>query len=70
MKAAGMNVERDTIRDAALATVGVVVFIGFLVVGSLMGAASGNQTGALLIVAGIVAFVILMGAIGLLFLGD
>ena len=70
MKPPGMDVERDTIRDAALATVGVVVFIAFLVAGSLMGADNGNSTGAFLIIAGIVAFIVLMGVIGLLFLGD
>ncbi len=65
-----MSVERETLRDAALATVGVLVFIGFLVAGSLMGADNGNQTGAFLIIGGIVAFIVVMGAIGLLFLGD
>jgi hypothetical protein len=62
-----MNVERETLRDAALATFGVLVFVAFLVAGSLMG---NGMTGALLIVGGIVAFIVLMGAIGLVFLGD
>ncbi len=70
MKPPGMDVERDTIRDAVLATIGVVVFIAFLIAGSLMGAENGNPTGAFVIIAGIVAFVVVMGAIGLLFLGD
>lgn len=64
-----MAVERETLRDAALATIGVLVFIAFLAAGSLMEAGNGNSTGAFLIVAGIVAFILVMGGIGLLFLG-
>ncbi|MFB6266768.1 MAG: hypothetical protein ABEI31_03835 [Halodesulfurarchaeum sp.] len=64
-----MAVERETLRDAALATVGVVVFIAFLIAGGLMHAGNGGELGALLIVAGIVAFIVVMGGIGLLFLG-
>jgi hypothetical protein len=65
-----MDVEGKTIREAALATLGVVVFLAFLVAGSVMGAGDGNQTGTFVIIAGIVAFVVVMGAIGLLFLGE
>jgi hypothetical protein len=65
-----MSVERDTLRDAGLATIGVVVFIAFLIAGGSMSSNGVGQTGAFLIVGGIVAFVLVMAAIGLLFLGE
>jgi hypothetical protein len=66
-----MEIEGQMIRQAGLAVVGVAVFIAFLIAGSTMGAGEGNQMGTLVMVAGIVAFIVVMGALGLLFLdGD
>lgn len=66
-----MNVEEGLFREAGLAVVGVAVFIGFLITGSQLGAADGEPLGAIVMVGGIVAFIVVMGALGLLFLdGD
>lgn len=65
-----MSVERETLREAALATVGVAVFIAFLVAG---GSASGNgvgENGAFLMVGGIVAFIVVMAVIGIVFMDE
>ncbi|MFB6113162.1 MAG: hypothetical protein ABEJ58_03535 [Halodesulfurarchaeum sp.] len=65
-----MSVDRDTLRDAGLATVGVVVFIAFLIAGASMSVNGIGRTGAFVIVGGIVAFVVVMAVIGVLFLGE
>ncbi|MDZ7849822.1 MAG: hypothetical protein U5K70_03070 [Halodesulfurarchaeum sp.] len=66
-----MEIEGEMLRQTGLAVIGVAVFIAFLIAGSTMGAAAGSQTGTLVMVAGIVAFIVVMGALGLLFLdGD
>ncbi|MFP4530750.1 MAG: hypothetical protein ACLFNC_05600 [Halodesulfurarchaeum sp.] len=66
-----MEIEGEMLRQTGLALIGVAVFIAFLIAGSTMGAASGEQVGTLVMVAGIVAFIVVMGALGLLFLdGD
>jgi hypothetical protein len=65
-----MSVGRDTIREALLATVGVVVFIAFLVAAGTISPNGLTTTGAYVIVGGIVAFILTMAVIGLLFLGD
>ncbi len=65
-----MEFEGQALRQTALALVGVAVFVAFLITGSQMGAADGAQIGALVMVAGIVAFVLVMGALGLFFLEE
>ena len=66
-----MEIEGEMLRQAGLALVGVAVFVAFLIAGSTMGAGEGEQVGTLVMVAGIVAFIVVMGALGLLFLdGD
>ena len=65
-----MAVERDTLLEAGLATVAVVVFIAFLVAASLMSGDGVSETGAFLIIGGIVAFALVMAAFGLFFFGD
>jgi len=65
-----MSVGRDTIREALLAAVGVVVFIAFLVAAGTMSPDGLTTTGAYTIIAGIVAFIVTMAAIGVFFLGD
>ncbi|MFW5938611.1 MAG: DUF7472 family protein [Halanaeroarchaeum sp.] len=65
-----MSVDRDTIREALLATVGVVVFIAFLVVAGTISPDGLTPTGAYIIVGGIVAFILTMAVIGLFFLDE
>ncbi|MGM0399208.1 MAG: DUF7472 family protein [Halobacteriota archaeon] len=65
-----MSVGRDTIREALLATVGVVVFIAFLVAGGSISPDGIDTTGAYVIVGGIVAFILTMAVIGVFFIGD
>lgn len=70
-----MDVERETLVEAAVATVGVGVFIALVMfIGTLFGAHetvdSGvsttlGETGALALVAGMAVFIVLMGALGL-----
>ena len=61
-----MEFEGEALRQTGLALIGVAVFVAFLVVGSTMG----GSTGTLVMVAGIPAFVVVMGALGLLFLEE
>ncbi len=63
-----MEFEGQMLREAGLALIGVAIFVAFLIAGSTMGAAEGEQLGTLVMVAGIVAFIVVMGALGLLFL--
>ena len=63
-----MEFEGQVLREAGLAVIGVAVFIAFLIAGSMMGAAEGEQLGAFVMIGGIVAFIVVMGALGLLFL--
>ena len=63
-----MSVGRDTIREALLATVGVVVFLAFLVAAATVSPDGMGPTGGYVAVAGIVAFVLTMGIIGIFFL--
>ncbi|MFB6133495.1 MAG: hypothetical protein ABEJ55_00715 [Halanaeroarchaeum sp.] len=65
-----MSTGRDTIRDALIAAISVVIFIAFLVVAGTQSTGTMSTTGAYLIVGGIVAFILSMAAIGILFLGD
>ncbi|MDR5656223.1 MAG: DUF7472 family protein [Halobacteriota archaeon] len=65
-----MEIEGQALREAGLAVIGVAVFVGFLVAGSLMGAGEGEPMGTFVMVGGIVAFVVVMGALGLLFLDE
>ncbi|UWG48996.1 putative membrane protein [Halanaeroarchaeum sp. HSR-CO] len=65
-----MSVGRDTIREALLATVGVVVFIAFLVAAGSISPDGIDTTGAYVIVGGIVAFILTMALIGVFFIGD
>ena len=65
-----MSVGRDTIREAMLATVGVVVFIVFLVAAGTISPNGITETGAYIIVAGIVAFILTMAIIGILFIDE
>jgi hypothetical protein len=65
-----MEFEGQALRQAGLALIGVAVFVAFLITGSSMGAAEGEQLGTLVMVAGIVAFIVVMGALGLLFLDE
>ncbi|MFB6086715.1 MAG: hypothetical protein ABEJ84_07930 [Halodesulfurarchaeum sp.] len=66
-----MEIEGEMLRQTGLAVIGVAVFIAFLITGSAMGAAEGERMGTLVMIAGIVAFIVVMGALGLLFLdGD
>ncbi|MFB6070000.1 MAG: hypothetical protein ABEJ76_03175 [Halanaeroarchaeum sp.] len=64
------SVGRDTIREAALAAVGVVVFLAFLVAASVLSPNGVSTAGAYTIVGGIVAFVLTMAVIGVVFLGE
>jgi hypothetical protein len=63
-----MEIEGQVLREAGLALIGVAVFIAFLIAGSSMGAAEGERMGVFVMVGGIVAFIVVMGALGLLFL--
>jgi hypothetical protein len=63
-----MEFEGQVLREAGLALIGVAVFIAFLITGSTMGAAEGEAAGAFVMIGGIVAFIVVMGALGLLFL--
>lgn len=65
-----MSTGRDTIRDALIAAVGVVIFIAFLVAAGMQSSGVMSTTGAYLIIAGIVAFILSMAVIGIVFLGD
>jgi lipopolysaccharide export LptBFGC system permease protein LptF len=62
-----MEIERETIVEAAVAAVGVAVFIAVTVVaGSMSNGTTGlTETGALVLVAGIAVFVVVMSALGL-----
>lgn len=59
-----MEFDGAALRQAGLALIGVAVFVAFLVIGSSIGGTGGT----LVMVAGIPAFVVVMGALGLLFL--
>ncbi|MFC7167270.1 DUF7472 family protein [Halospeciosus flavus] len=60
-----MDVERETVVEAALATFSVALFIVILAVAGTMGGPGLSQQGAYTVVGGIVAFVIVMSALGL-----
>lgn len=70
-----MDIERETLVEAAVATVGVGVFIGLvLYIGTTYGVhetadstvtTTLETTGALALVGGIVVFIVLMGGLGL-----
>ncbi|MFB6133021.1 MAG: hypothetical protein ABEJ44_06425 [Halanaeroarchaeum sp.] len=63
-----MTVGRDTIREAALASVGVVVFLAFLVAAAMLSPNGIGEAGAYVMVGSIVAFVLAMAVIGVLFI--
>lgn len=65
-----MSVDRDTIREALLATVGVVVFLAFLIAAGTISPDGLTATGAYLILGGIVAFILTMAGIGLFFIEE
>jgi amino acid transporter len=65
-----MEFEGEALRQTGLALVGVAVFVAFLIAGNQLGAAGGERIGALVMVVGIVAFVLVMGALGLFFLEE
>jgi len=65
-----MAVERETLRAAGLATIGVAVFIAFLIVGGSMSSNGIGRTGAFLMIGGIVAFTLLMAVFGIFFLDE
>ena len=65
-----MSVDRDTIREALLATVGVVVFLAFLIAAGSISPDGLTETGAYVILGGIVAFILTMAAIGLFFIEE
>ncbi len=65
-----MEFDGQALREAGLALIGVAVFVAFLMAGSSMGAAEGEPMGVFVMVGGIVAFIVVMGALGLLFLND
>ncbi|MFB6094757.1 MAG: hypothetical protein ABEJ77_07430 [Halanaeroarchaeum sp.] len=63
-----MSVGRDTIREGALAAVGVAVFAVFLLAAASLSADGITTTGAYVIIAGIAAFVLTTAGIGIVFL--
>jgi hypothetical protein len=63
-----METDGQALREAGLAAIGVAVFVAFLIAGSQMGAGEGEPMGTFVMVGGIVAFIVVMGGLGLLFL--
>lgn len=60
----GMELERDTVIEAAIAIVAVVVFAAAIVG---IGMASGGSVSGLTLVAAIAGFILLMAVVGVLF---
>jgi hypothetical protein len=61
-----MEIERETIVEAVVAVIGVGVFIGIAVVAGAMsnGGTHFSETGALTLVGGMIAFIVVMSGIG------
>jgi len=61
-----MEIERETIVEAVIALVGVGVFIAITVAAGAMsnGGTGFSETGALTLVGGMIAFVVVMSGIG------
>lgn len=60
-----MDVERETVVEAAISVVAVLVFLGVMVaIGLSYGGQQLNRTGALAVIGAIVAFVLVMSGVG------
>lgn len=59
-----MNVERDTLIEAGVAVLSVLIFIAIMVAGVSNGGSGLDQTGAYTVVGSIVAFVVVMSILG------
>lgn len=66
-KAAGMNIERETLMEAGVSLAGVLVFtVAAIIIGLTFKAENGlSGTGGLAIIGSIVLFIVVMSGIGL-----
>lgn len=59
-----MNVERETLIEAGAALGSVLIFVAILIAGAGNGSSGLGETGGYTVVGGIVAFVVVMTAVG------